>query len=228
MKDEAARRLIQTKKLSKNFFVGGQEIKAVDQVDLIIQKGEFVSVMGPSGSGKTTLLNLLGLLDLPSRGKIYFEGTELSQLSEKQRELIRLSEIGFVFQTFNLLPTLTALENVALPGLLKKIPRGERVKRAKELLCFLGLSARFFHFPAELSAGESQRVAIGRALFNKPKLLLADEPTGNLDSRNKKEIVLLFKQVNLEYKTAIFLVTHDASIAKAGSRVLKMVDGKIK
>lgn len=219
--------LIETRNLTKVFVVGGQEIKAVDNVNLILKKGEFLSLMGPSGSGKTTLLNLLGFLDKPTKGKIYFEGKDISQLSEKEKESLRLSEIGFIFQTFNLLPTLTALENVALPGLLKKLPKKERIKKAKELLSWVGLSLRHFHFPSQLSAGENQRVAIARALFNQPKIIFADEPTGNLDLKSKKEVAELLSRINQEYKTAILLVTHDPKIAQTASLVLKMIDGRI-
>lgn len=219
--------IIKTKNLSKVFKLGGQKVVAVDNVNLQIKEGEFLSIMGPSGSGKTTLLNLLGLLEIPTSGEIYFDDTAVSKLSDIKRTKLRLSKIGFVFQTFNLLPNLSAWENVALPGLLAKAPYKLRRERAKELLELMGLSLRFNHYPSQLSAGEQQRVAIARALFNRPKIILADEPTGNLDSKTKKEIAILLKEINKKEKTAILIVTHDVKVAQFTDKIFKMVDGRV-
>lgn len=219
--------IIKTENLSKTFKMGGGKVNAVKGVNLEIQKGEFVSIMGPSGSGKTTLLNLIGCLDKPTGGEIYIEGEPVSKLSDVQKNRIRVFKIGFIFQTFNLLPTLTAWENVALPGLLAKVKPKEREKRARKLLSGIGMEHRVLHYVSALSAGEQQRVAIARAIFNRPSIVLADEPTGNLDSKTKKEIAQLLKKINSDYQTAILLVTHDAQIIKTASRILKMVDGKV-
>jgi len=221
-------RIFETKRLSKVFIVGGEEIKAVNNVDLTLSQGEFLGIMGPSGSGKTTLLNLIGCLDRPTSGKLFFEGKDTSLLKDKELDLLRLRKIGFIFQTFNLLPTLTAMENVMLPMMIGGMNLRQREGRAKQLLSWVGLSHRLKHYPKQLSAGESQRVAIARALANLPLLILADEPTGNLDLKSKEEIASLLKRVNREYGTAILLVTHDPSIAKVAAKVLPMVDGRIK
>jgi len=221
-------RIFETKRLSKVFIVGGEEIKAVNNVDLTLSQGEFLGIMGPSGSGKTTLLNLIGCLDRPTSGKLFFEGKDTSLLKDKELDLLRLRKIGFIFQTFNLLPTLTAMENVMLPMLIEGMNLRQREGRAKQLLSWVGLSHRLKHYPKQLPAGESQRVAIARALANLPLLILADEPTGNLDLKSKEEIASLLKRVNREYGTAILLVTHDPSIAKVAAKVLPMVDGRIK
>ncbi len=219
--------VIEARGLTRIFTVGGEDIRAVDGVDLVIGRGEFVSIMGPSGSGKTTLLNLLGCLDRPTSGTVLFQGQDVSQLSERQRDSLRLRRLGFIFQTFNLLPTLTALENVMLPLEIAGVSSDERVKRAEELLSWVGLLRRAHHRPGELSSGENQRVAIARALANQPLVLLADEPTGNLDSKTTREIVILLQRVNIEYGTAVILVTHDPEVARAGTRLVRMSDGRI-
>ncbi|MFC1934993.1 ABC transporter ATP-binding protein [Chloroflexota bacterium] len=219
--------IIETKNLTKVFNIGGTEIKALDSVDLKIAAGEFISVVGPSGSGKTTLLNLVGLLDYPSTGIIYFEGQNLTQFNEREMDDLRLKRTGFIFQTFNLMPTFTALENVTFPMEMAGLPVKERLDKAKHSLDRLGMANRMHHKPRELSAGESQRVAIARALANEPFLLLADEPTGNLDSNNTREITVLLQQFNKEYGITIILVTHDYKVAQAGSRTLHMIDGRV-
>ena len=219
--------IVETKDLSRTFSVGDKEISAVDGVNLQIGRGEFVSIMGPSGSGKTTLLNLLGCLDYPSHGSILFEGQDISQLGGRQLDNLRLRRMGFIFQTFNLMPTFTALENVMLPMEIAGVPDEERVKRAKELLARLGLAERVSHKPRQLSAGESQRVAVARALANNPSLLLADEPTGNLDSKTTEDISSLLIQLNAEYSIAIVLVTHDAQVAQVATTTLRMIDGQL-
>jgi putative ABC transport system ATP-binding protein len=207
--------------------VGGGEIRAVDQINLTIARADFLAIMGPSGSGKTTLLNLIGCLDRPTRGKVLFEGRDTSRLKEGELNLLRLKKIGFVFQTFNLFPTLTALENVMFPMIIAGTASRQADERARELLSWVGLSQRLKHYPKQLSAGESQRVAIARALSNEPLLVLADEPTGNLDSKSKEEIAMLLKRINSEYGTAVLLVTHDPDIAKVADKVLRMIDGRI-
>ena len=219
--------IVETRDLSRAFRVGSQEIMALDSLSLQIAKGEFVGIMGPSGSGKTTLLNLLGCLDQPSSGSIVFEGQDISGLNEREIDDLRLKRMGFIFQTFNLMPTFTALENVAFPMEIAGIPRDERTERARQLLRQLGLIERIHHKPRELSAGENQRVAIARALANNPSVILADEPTGNLDSRTTEEISQLLSELNTEYQVAIVLVTHDASVAQAASRRLWMIDGRL-
>lgn len=219
--------IIETENLSRVFTLGGQDIKALDGINLKVTKGEFISITGPSGSGKTTLLNLIGLLEQPSGGTVSFEGRDVSKLREGELDNLRLKQMGFIFQTFNLMPTFTALENVTFPMEITRIPEKERLERAKTLLERLGLADRMHHKPKELSAGESQRVAIARALANEPLLLLADEPTGNLDSNTTKEITALLQQLNDEYGIAIILVTHDNQVAQAASRTLRMVDGRL-
>jgi len=221
------RALVVTEKLSRLFRVGEEVVRAVDGVDLEIRRGDFIAIMGPSGSGKTTLLNLIGFLDRPTSGRIFFEGRDVSQLKERELDILRLRNIGFVFQTFNLLPTLTALENVMLPLMMAGVPLAGRRSRAGELLSWVGLSHRVGHYPRQLSSGESQRVAIARALANRPCLILADEPTGNLDTRSKEDIVALLKRVNAEYGAAILLVTHDPGVAGAAGKLFRMTDGRI-
>jgi len=219
--------IIKTENLSKIFTIGGQDIKALDGVNLKVARGEFISIIGPSGSGKTTLLNLIGLLEQPSGGSVSFEGQDVSQLKERDLDNLRLKQMGFIFQTFNLMATFTALENVTFPMEIVRVPEKERLERGKTLLDRLGLAERMHHKPRELSAGESQRVAIARALANEPVLLLADEPTGNLDSNTTKEITELLQRLNNEYGIAIILVTHDNQVARAASRTLRMIDGRL-
>ena len=220
--------VVETRGVSRSFRVGSQDIVALDSVSLKIARGEFVGIMGPSGSGKTTLLNLLGFLDQPSSGEIVFEGRDASGLPERELDDLRLERIGFIFQTFNLMPNFTALENVAFPMEIAGRPRAERTARAEQLLGRLGLAERVHHKPRELSAGENQRVAIARALANNPSMLLADEPTGNLDSKTTEEISHLLSELNTEYNLAVVLVTHDAQVAQAATRRLDMVDGRFR
>jgi len=220
--------VVETRGVSRSFRVGNQDIVALDGVSLKIARGEFVGIMGPSGSGKTTLLNLLGFLDQPSSGEIVFEGRDASGLPERELDDLRLERIGFIFQTFNLMPNFTALENVAFPMEIAGRPRAERTARAEQLLGRLGLAERVHHKPRELSAGENQRVAIARALANNPSILLADEPTGNLDFKTTEEISHLLSELNAEYNLAVVLVTHDAQVARAASRRLEMVDGRFR
>jgi len=220
-------KVVETEKLSRVFVVGGEEIRAVDHVDLTIAQGELLAIMGPSGSGKTTLLNLIGCLDRPTEGRVLFEGHDTSRLKEKELNLLRLKKVGFIFQIFNLFPTLTAVENVTFPMMIAGTASRQGDRRAKELLSWVGLSRRLRHYPRQLSAGESQRVAIARALSNEPLLVLADEPTGNLDSRSKQEIAMLLKRTSSEYGTAVLVVTHDPAIAEMADKVMRMIDGRI-
>jgi putative ABC transport system ATP-binding protein len=202
------------------------EVRALDGVSLTINDGEFVAIMGPSGSGKSTIMHLLGCLDRPTLGKIFLEGLDLSQATDNQLAEIRNAKVGFVFQQFNLLPRESALRNVETPAIYARIKHAERLRRAKALLERVGLGDRLFHFPSQLSGGERQRVAIARALMNDPAIVLADEPTGNLDTKTGAEILALFEDLHKEGRT-IVLVTHDRRVAEYASRVIHMQDGRI-
>jgi len=219
--------VLQLENLNKTFTLGKREINAVVNLNLTIYAGEFVAIMGPSGSGKTTLLNLIGCIDKPTNGKVFLDGIDVGQMHENQLYKIRRDKMGFVFQTFNLLPYLNARENVELPMEGKIKSKTERKKRASELLAMVGLSGRENHRPQRLSAGEQQRVAIARALANNPAFILADEPTGNLDSQNKQEIIKLLANLNLTQGTTIIMVTHDSQAANHTERMLLLKDGKI-
>jgi putative ABC transport system ATP-binding protein len=219
--------VLDLEKLSKSYALGKREVQALSNLNLQVSKGEFVAIMGPSGSGKTTLLNILGCLDKPTGGKVMLDGVDVGNLPEKELYRIRGSKIGFVFQTFNLLPYLNARENVELPMESTKKSKSERRQRASELLRIVGLSGREEHRPQRLSAGEQQRVAIARALANDPAIILADEPTGNLDSQNKHEIVKLLASLNINQGTTIIMVTHDSQVAAQTERLLFLSDGKI-
>lgn len=203
-----------------------QPVEVLKGINLEIKRGEFIAVMGPSGSGKSTLMYIAGCLDVPNSGKVIFEKKDLAKLSESELAKIRNKKIGFVFQSFNLIPRTSALNNVELPLIYAGIPRLERRKRASELLAQFGLEKRASHFPNQLSGGEQQRVAIARALVNKPNIILADEPTGNVDSKTSKEIMTIFKELNQRGNT-IVVVTHDKEVAKYAQRVVKIYDGKI-
>src|SRR4030066_604405 len=219
--------VLKLENLSKAYALGKRSVQALSNVNTKANKGEFVAIIGPSGSGKTTLLNVLGCLDKPTQGKVLLDGVDISQLPEKELYKIRRSKIGFVFQTFNLLPYLNARENVELPMECCGKPKSERSKRAKELLQLVNLSGREEHRPHRLSAGEQQRVAIARALANNPAIILADEPTGNLDAKNKREIVTLLANLNLKQETTIIIVTHDGQVAAHTERVLLLKDGRV-
>ena len=223
MKNET---IIKLDNVCKEYQMGESIIRALDGVDVEINKGDFIVIIGPSGSGKSTMMNMVGALDLASCGEIYLDGQDIEHLEESELAQIRGRKIGFVFQTFNLIPTLTALENVALPMLFQGISPEERILRAEKILGDVKLSHRKEHLPNELSGGERQRVAIGRALANNPEVILADEPTGNLDSKTGLEIMNLFNDLNKKGKT-IILVTHDLNLVKYASKVLKIRDGKI-
>jgi putative ABC transport system ATP-binding protein len=219
--------ILKTEKLTKIYTMGKRRVIALSGVNLQVKKGEFIAIMGPSGSGKTTLLNVLGCLDMPTGGMMTLNGTDVTKLHEKDLYRIRRDGIGFVFQTFNLLPYLSAAENVELPMECTKKSKAERKARARELLAMVGLSGREEHRPRRLSAGEQQRVAIARALANDPAIVLADEPTGNLDTQNKYEIVRLLGRLNINQGTTIIMVTHDGHVASNSERILLLSDGRI-
>lgn len=218
--------LIKTENLQKIYQLGKQEVNALAGVDLLISQNEFVAIMGPSGSGKSTLMNLLGCLDTPTEGNYYLKGKLVSSMSENELAFIRNQEIGFIFQVFNLLPRATAFHNVELPLIYKGASKNERLQKVEKALNLVEMSQRKNHKPSELSGGERQRVAIARALVNDPSLLLADEPTGNLDSKTGKEILKLFKKIHGEGNT-IIMVTHDREVADQAERIIFVRDGKI-
>ena len=217
---------IKTEQLCKDYFAGVERVRALCGVDLEIRRGEYAAVMGPSGSGKSTLMNLLGCLDVPTSGKYWLSGRLVSGLVEDDLAQVRNKEIGFVFQTFNLLPRATALHNVELPMLYNGTPAEQRIEKAKRALAEVGLLDRMLHKPNELSGGQRQRVAIARALVNSPSIVLADEPTGNLDSKTGEEIMALFARLHGEGRT-IILVTHEREIAGHADRILHVRDGKL-
>jgi len=219
--------IIQTNNLIKEYDVGSQKVKALDGINLAVEKGEFISIMGPSGSGKTTLMNIIGCLDTPTNGTYHLNGISVSDLTEDELANIRNDEIGFVFQSFHLLARNSALENVMLPLKYAGTNKNEALKRSNEALDMVGLSDRSSHTPAELSGGQQQRVAIARALVNKPSILFADEPTGNLDSKTGADVMNIFKELNNNGQT-IILITHEDSIAKQSNRIITIMDGLIK
>jgi len=218
--------VIRLQKIVKEYNMGDVVVRALDGVDVEIQRGEFVSIMGPSGSGKSTLLNILGVLDQPSSGAYYLENVDITQLRDGELAKIRNQHFGFIFQAYNLFPELTALENVMVPLMYAGRPRRERRERAEELLARVGMEHRLHHLPAQLSGGEQQRVAIARALANNPTLLLADEPTGNLATDQGAEIMGILQELNRQ-GTTVVIVTHDPSITAYGRRLLRLRDGRI-
>ena len=218
--------IIRTEDLKKHYHLGAETVRACDGVDLLIQQGEFVAIMGPSGSGKSTFMNMVGCLDTPTEGQYWLNGTLVSELSEDDLARVRNKENGFVFQTFNLLPRATALHNVELPLIYGGVPGKERRRRAAEKLELVGLGDRMDHKPPEMSGGQRQRVAVARALVNEPALLLADEPTGNLDSVTSEDIMRQFEELNKQGQT-IVLVTHEHDIAEHAKRQVHLKDGLI-
>jgi putative ABC transport system ATP-binding protein len=218
---------VHAENLHKSYVLGTAAVGALRGVDLVVHREEFVSLMGPSGCGKTTLLNLIGAIDLPSRGTLRVDGVDLARLSEDQLSDLRRDRIGMVFQFYNLIPTLTARENVEIPMQFQGVNRRERGERALALLDRVGLKDRAGHKPAELSGGEQQRVAIARALANRPALVLLDEPTGDLDSATGGEIVQLLRDLNTSDKVTFIIATHDASVAERSSRIIRLHDGRI-
>ena len=212
--------------LRKYYQLGSQQVKALDGVDITIHENEYVAIMGPSGSGKSTLMNILGCLDTPTGGTYVLNGTDVSQMGDNALAQVRTKEIGFVFQSFNLLPRYTSLENVALPLIYAGVSGSERERRAKEALLAVGLGERMEHKPAELSGGQRQRVAVARALINNPSIILADEPTGNLDTKTSIEIMKLFEEIYKQGNTVI-VVTHEEDIAMHARRIIRLRDGVI-
>jgi len=219
---------IKTVDLTKTYTVGPSSITAVDKVNFEVNEARFIAIVGPSGSGKSTLLNLIGLNDYPTSGKVFADDADASLLSSSQRRKIRLFRMGFVFQTFNLLPTLTALENVELPMSLANKPQKEQKEKALKLLEIVGLGKRVFHRPKELSMGEMQRVAIARALANDPEIIIADEPTGELDSKTAKEIIALLFDIHIKEKTAVIVATHDEKIVEVANTIYTIQDGRLR
>ncbi len=218
--------MIQLKNLSREFQIGNQVVHALDAVDLVISEGEYVSIMGVSGCGKTTLLNILGLLDTPSSGDYVLSGIDTSEMNDDEMAHIRSTKIGFVFQSFHLIPRLTAAENIEIPMILAGISRDERAAKVAKALSRVNLSDRSDHRPEQLSGGQRQRVAIARSIVMEPKVLLADEPTGNLDSTSGSEIIDLIEELNQGGLTLI-VVTHDKEISRRSDRIVELLDGKI-
>lgn len=218
--------VISLKNVWKTYVLRSETVSALRGISLDIAQGSFVSILGPSGSGKSTMMGIIGCLDRPSEGKVFLNGCDTYKLSDDELSVMRGKTLGFVFQKFNLVGTLTALNNVALPMAFQGVKLSARLERAKELLSFVGLEKRVNHKPAELSGGEQQRVAIARALANDPEVILADEPTGNLDSNTGKLIMELFKKLNKQGKTIIF-VTHDFSLTKYSDKIVRIRDGKV-
>jgi putative ABC transport system ATP-binding protein len=224
----AATPVIRAENLHKVYDLGEVQVHALRGASLLVNPGEFVAIMGASGSGKSTFMNLVGCLDRPTRGRYLLEGQDVSQLSKPELAHIRNRKIGFVFQGFNLLSRTSALENVELPLIYAGVPHEERIERAHEALRAVGLEGREQHHPAQLSGGQQQRVAVARALVNKPAILLADEPTGNLDSRTSVEIMQVFQRLNDEQKITILLVTHETDVARFSKRMVLFRDGKVR
>ncbi|MBI1935233.1 ABC transporter ATP-binding protein [Candidatus Woesearchaeota archaeon] len=219
--------LIKLEKVWKVYRMGHVEVNALQGLNLDIREAEFVAIMGPSGSGKSTAVNLIGCLDVPTRGRVFLEEHDISKLEESELAQIRGRKIGFIFQQFNLVPTLTAIENVMLPMIFQGTPEEERIKKGKELIKLVELQDRMEHKPSELSGGQQQRVAIARALANDPEVILADEPTGNLDSKTGANVLDFLDELHKKEKKTIILVTHDQALAKVAERTEFLKDGKI-
>ncbi len=219
--------MIELRNVAKIYRMGETKIKALNGVTLTVERGEFLSLVGPSGSGKSTVLNIIGCIDTPTSGEVYFDGVDISKLNDRGLTKIRLHKIGFIFQQFYLIPTLNAMENVELPMKEAKVQREERRRRVGQLLEQVGLGQRKKHYPSQLSGGEQQRVAIARALANRPSVLLADEPTGEIDSETSEKIVSLLRQLNSKEQVTLIVVTHDLKIARHADRMITIEDGKI-
>jgi putative ABC transport system ATP-binding protein len=224
---QADRAIIEARGLVKTYRLGGSVVRALDGVNLTVERGELMAVMGRSGSGKTTLLNVLGGLDRPDAGQVVIDGVDIARLNGRRLPQLRRQKVGFVFQEFNLIPTLTALENVELPLRYARVARGERRRRALEALALVGMADRARHRPSQLSGGEQQRVALARALVNRPAIVLADEPTGELDTNTAAQVMELVQRLNREAGQTFIIVTHDPAIAQRCRRVVRMEDGRI-
>lgn len=218
--------LLDMKQIVKVYVTGGEEQVVLDHIDFTVEEGEFVAILGPSGSGKSTMMNIIGCLDVPTSGEYYLNGKKIADMQEKELAHIRNKEIGFIFQSFQLLKRNTVLENVMLPLMYAGLSHSEQEKRAKEILTRMGLEEKFNFFPHQLSGGQQQRVAISRAVVTQPSILLADEPTGALDQRTGAEVMALFKELNDEGRT-IIMITHDVTIASHAKRIVKILDGKM-
>ncbi|MBT3836596.1 ABC transporter ATP-binding protein [Candidatus Woesearchaeota archaeon] len=219
--------LIKLKDVWKTYFMGDQKLDVLKGINLDIYEKEFLAILGPSGSGKSTMMNQVGILDTPTRGKLYLEGHDISKLTESQVAQIRGKKIGFIFQQFNLIPTLSALENVTLPTIFQNMPEGKRIARGEALLQRVGLGDRMHHKPNELSGGQQQRVAIARALVNNPEIILADEPTGNLDSISGKQVMNMLTDLHSKEGKTIILITHDIQLVRYSSRTIYLLDGEV-
>ncbi len=219
-------KIIHLESVVKNYYLGAEIVEALRSISLEINKNEYVTIMGPSGSGKSTLMNIIGCLDTPTSGTYILNGKDASKLADNQLAEIRNKEIGFVFQTFNLLPRYTALENVMLPLVYAGVPKQERIARAKVSLESVGLADRMEHRPNELSGGQRQRVSLARAMVNNPAIILADEPTGNLDSKTSEDIMALFRVIH-NHGNTIILVTHEENIARHANRIIRLLDGHV-
>ena len=226
MTERGANPIISLQDVRRDYALGAERVHALQGVTLDVERGDYVAIVGPSGCGKSTLLNLVGVIDKPTSGTVAIDGRRVDAMSDREATRFRLLNIGFVFQRFYLMPILSAVENVALPMAEAKVPKEERVRRASELLAYVGLGDRLRHRPSELSGGEQQRVAIARSLANRPALLLADEPTGELDARTGAEIISLFQRLNAD-GTTLVVVTHDEDLASAARRKVHMRDGRV-
>lgn len=220
--------MLELKGVSKVYELGGEKIFALDHIDLKIEKGDFIAIVGPSGSGKSTLANIIGGLDVPDEGEVLVDGANIAKINDSALSDYRNKKIGFIFQSFNLQPAYTALENAMIPLIFAKIPPGVRKKRAEDCLKAVGLEDRMHHRPNQLSGGQRQRVCIARALVNNPEVIIADEPTGNLDSKKGQEIVLLLKELNQKAQITLIVITHDAAVARQAKKVIEMQDGRLK
>ena len=227
MSDEKREYVVRTKDLTKEFTMGGQVLQALKGIQLDIYRGEYISIMGPSGSGKSTLFNMVGGLDKPTQGTVFINDVDMAQLDAQELAYLRCRTIGYIFQSFNLMPVMTALENVTLPMVFAGVPQDEGVERGMELLKTVGLGDRYHHKPTELSGGQQQRVACARALANNPSIILADEPTGNLDLKTGKEIIDLLKRLNKENNVTIISATHDLKMLDISDRIVWIRDGTI-
>ena len=219
--------LLHLKDVWKTYFMGEQPLHVLKNINIEIYQGDFTAILGPSGSGKSTLMNLVGILDIPTKGSIYLDGHDISKLSESELAKIRGKKLGFIFQQFNLIPTLTALENVILPTIFQNMSESSRLEKAQKMLAKVGLADRMHHKPTELSGGQQQRVAIARALMNDPEIILADEPTGNLDSVSGKQVMEMLLNLHSQEHKTIILVTHDINLVQHVERTISLKDGEI-